>query len=609
MSEFDSTAFLAQAPELPGVYRMYAADDELLYVGKAKSLKKRLASYFRSTVTHRKTLSLVSQIARIETIITNSETEALILENNLIKQHLPRYNVLLRDDKSYPYILLSEHRHPRLAFHRGARRQKGRYFGPFPSGGAVRASLKLMQKVFAVRQCDDSYYRNRSRPCLQYQLKRCTAPCVTGLVSDGDYNQQVEHTRLFLEGKHNVLIDRLVAQMESASQSLNFETAAQYRDQILALRQIQEAQGVSGDRQQLDVITLKRSHGISCVQVLSVRGGKLLGSRSYYPKVGMDQSDDEVLESFIMQFYLADVSGRIVPMEVIVPTSKVVQANLQQALSHVAERQIHVITNPRGEGRTYLELAQTNATNALATQLADRVTMEQRFLALQNLLEMEQSIGRMECFDISHTMGEQTVASCVVFNSQGPSKADYRRYNISGITGGDDYAAMKQALQRRYRKIDGEKVPDILFIDGGKGQLRQAVEVMDEITWPQGVTAPLLIGVAKGEGRKPGLETLILSEGWEIIPTTADSPALHLVQHIRDEAHRFAITGHRKQRAKAKRTSTLESIPGVGEKRRQQLLKYLGGLQGVKKASVDELCRVPTISRNLAEDIYSYLNE
>jgi len=387
MSEFDSAAFLAQTPELPGVYRMYAVDNELLYVGKAKSLKKRLASYFRSNLNNRKTQSLVAQIASIETIITNTETEALILENNLIKQHQPRYNVLLRDDKSYPYILLSDHKHPRLAFHRGARRHKGRYFGPFPSGGAVRASLKLMQKVFAVRQCEDSYYRNRSRPCLQYQLKRCTAPCVAGLVTDADYNRQVEHTRMFLEGKHNALIETLVGQMEQSSQALDFETAAGYRDQILALRQVQEAQGVSGDRQQLDVITLKRSHGICCVQVLSVRGGKLLGSRSYYPKVGMDQPNDEVLESFVMQFYLADVSGRIVPAEIIIPVAKAVRANLQLALSQVAERQIQLVTQPRGEGRIYLQLAQTNATNSLATQLTDRVTMEQRFQALQQLLE------------------------------------------------------------------------------------------------------------------------------------------------------------------------------------------------------------------------------
>lgn len=606
---FDSKAFLAQTPHHPGVYRMQDSQGDVIYVGKAKDLKKRLSSYFRRNVDSRKTQILVSQIAHVEYTLVNSETEALILENNLIKALRPKYNVLLRDDKSYPYILLSEHRHPRLAFHRGPQKQKGRYFGPFPSGTAVRASLSLLQKVFAVRQCEDSYYRNRTRPCLQYQLGRCTAPCV-GYVSDEAYQKQVKRTRMFLEGQQQVLIEQLVQDMEKASGDLDFEEAARLRDQIAMLRQVQEQQGVSGQRQQLDVFVIATEHGLTCVQVLSVRGGKLLGSRSYFPKVPDETPDSETLSSFIMQFYLSGVAGRQIPEDVIVGVDDT-DTSLPEALSEVAGRKVRVVAHPRGEGRRYLDLATMNLTSALANKLSDRTTSEQRFAALRQALDLAEPIKRMECFDISHTQGERTVASCVVFNGQGPAKSDYRRFNINGITPGDDYAAMTQALQRRYRQNDDpEKVPDILFIDGGKGQLSSTLAALEDTTWPEPKPeGPLIIGVAKGESRKPGLETLIVARTGEVINLKATDPALHLIQHIRDEAHRFAITGHRQQRAKVRKTSTLESIPGVGDRRRQALLKYLGGLQGIKNASVDELCRVPGISRTLAQTIYDHLQQ
>lgn len=604
---FDAKTFLSRAPHQPGVYRMKDSEGEVIYVGKAKHLKKRLSSYFRKNLDNRKTQALVAQIADVEYTLVNSETEALILENNLIKALRPKYNVLLRDDKSYPYILLSEHRHPRLSFHRGPQKAKGKYFGPFPSGTAVRASLSLLQKVFAVRQCEDTYYRNRTRPCLQYQLGRCTAPCV-GYVSDEAYSRQVERTRMFLAGQQNVLIEQLVGDMEQASASLDFEEAARLRDQIAMLRQVQEQQGVSGTRQELDVFVVAAEHGLTCVQVLSVRGGKLLGSRGYFPQVPSDTEAAEVLTSFIMQFYLAGVSGRQIPVEIIA-ASEQLDNTLADALTEIAGHRIRVVQQPRGEGRRYLELAQMNVQTALANKLADRTTSEQRFQALLQALDLARPIKRMECFDISHTQGERTVASCVVFNSLGPAKSDYRRFNISGITPGDDYAAMAQALKRRYRQNDDpDKVPDILFIDGGKGQLSTALEALEGVQWPEPYAdGPLIIGVAKGESRKPGLETLIVARTGEIISMKATDPALHLIQHIRDEAHRFAITGHRQQRAKVRKTSTLESIPGVGDRRRQALLKYLGGLQGIRKASVDELARVPGISKMLAQTIYDHL--
>ncbi|MCM2680747.1 excinuclease ABC subunit UvrC [Echinimonas agarilytica] len=608
-SEFDPKEFLSRVTTSPGVYRMYDGEDTIIYVGKAKNLKNRLSSYFRTQHVSRKTQALVRHICRVEVTVTLSEADALILENNLIKEHSPRYNVLMRDDKSYPYILLSDHQHPRLAFHRGPKRQKGTYFGPFPSGGAVRESLKLLQKVFAVRQCDDSYYANRSRPCLQYQLKRCTGPCVKGLVEDAEYLQQVKDTQHFLQGKHQQLIETLMTRMEEASMDLNFEKAAMVRDQIAALRTVQEQQSVGGETDELDVFAVAASHGICCIQILSVRRGQVLGSRSYFPKVPKGTDVDEVLESFVMQYYMADTVGRSIPSIVVMEQCESDATTIAQALSSVAERSIKLLQGQRGEAKRYLELAKANADITLASKLADRITVEQRFVSLQNVLELSQPIHRMECFDISHTQGDQTVASCVVFNGQGPATSEYRRYNINGITPGDDYAAMEQALSRRFKNVtDPAKVPTLLIIDGGKGQLGKAVEALRGVSWPEDSTPPLLIGIKKGERRKAQFDTLLFAETWEEVETDNTDPSMHLVQHIRDEAHRFAISGHRQQRGKVKRTSSLEQIPGVGDRRRQALLKNFGGLQGIKAASVEALARVPGISKKLAQSIHDHFH-
>lgn len=600
---FDHRAFLKTLSDSPGVYRMYNASGEVIYVGKAKNLKKRVASYFRSQVDSIKTQSLVRQIADMDVTLTHTETEAFILENNYIKKYKPRYNVLLRDDKSYPYILLTDHRHPRLTIHRGGRKPKGEYFGPYPSAWAVRESLRSMQKLFPIRQCEDSYYRARTRPCLQYQLKRCAGPCVDGLVSDEEYQQQVQLARLFLKGKNAQVIEALVQKMEQASQALRFEVAARYRDQIATLRKVQEQQWVSGEEQEMDVFGFAYRHGMACIQGFFIRDGKLLGSKSYFPKVPADASHQEVFQSFLLQFYLSATGS--IPQQIVLPMKVDDSAAIQALLSNQAGKKIQFYQGSREEKRRYLQLANTNAENALASMQSSQKSVFQRFVELEQVLELDAPIQRMECFDISHTAGQQTVASCVVFNREGPFKSDYRRYNIEGITPGDDYAAMAQALTRRYRQIaDDSKIPDVLIIDGGKGQLAQAEACFED--WPHGKT-PLLIGVAKGSSRKPGLETLILAGNHATIPLQADSAALHLIQHIRDEAHRFAITGHRSRRQKAKTTSRLESIPGVGAKRRQSLLKYLGGLQEVLDASAEELAKVPGISQELAQTIYEHL--
>lgn len=603
-STFDSAAFLKTLTSQPGVYRMYNAAGDVIYVGKAKNLKKRVSSYFRKQLDSIKTQSLVKQIAQMDVTVVHSETEAFILENNYIKQYKPRYNVLLRDDKSYPYIFLSDHRHPRLGIHRGSRKHKGEYFGPYPSAWAVRESLRTMQKLFPVRQCEDSYYRARTRPCLQYQLKRCAGPCVEGLVSDEEYNQQIELARMFLKGKNKQVIDALVQNMEAASKDLRFEAAARYRDQINALSKVQEQQWVSGNQQELDVFGLAYRNGIASIQGFFIRDNKLLGSKSFFPKVPAESAIEEVLQSFVLQFYLAGNSS--IPRQIVLPARLEEQEAVETLLSEEAGYKVQFFQGARDEKKRYLELANTNAETALESRQSHQKSIFARFTELEQVLDSAQPIQRMECFDISHTSGQQTVASCVVFNREGPYKSDYRRYNIEGITPGDDYAAMAQALARRYKNAnDTAKIPDILFIDGGKGQLAQAEGYFED--W-QGEKKPVLIGVAKGTSRKPGLETLILGGNHDTIPLPADSAALHLIQHIRDEAHRFAITGHRQRRQNAKRTSKLESIPGVGAKRRQSLLKYMGGLQGVMGASKEELANVPGISAEQAEIIYDHLH-
>ncbi|OUR33037.1 excinuclease ABC subunit C [Klebsiella pneumoniae] len=588
----------------PGVYRMYDAGGTVIYVGKAKDLKKRLSSYFRSNLASRKTEALVALIAQIDVTVTHTETEALLLEHNYIKLYQPRYNVLLRDDKSYPFIFLSGDTHPRLAMHRGAKHAKGEYFGPFPNGYAVRETLALLQKIFPIRQCENSVYRNRSRPCLQYQIGRCLGPCVAGLVSEEEYAQQVEYVRLFLAGKDDQVLTQLIARMEKASQNLEFEEAARIRDQIQAVRRVTEKQFVSNTGDDLDVIGVAFDAGMACVHVLFIRQGKVLGSRSYFPKVPGGTELGEVVETFVGQFYLQGSQMRTLPGEILLDFNLGDKTLLADSLSELAGRRINVQTKPRGDRARYLKLARTNAATALTTKLSQQSTIHQRLQALASVLELP-AVKRMECFDISHTMGEQTVASCVVFDSNGPLRAEYRRYNITGITPGDDYAAMNQVLRRRYGKaIDDNKIPDVILIDGGKGQLAQAKAVFAELDVPWDKHHPLLLGVAKGSDRKAGLETLFFEPEGEGFSLPPDSPALHVIQHIRDESHDHAISGHRKKRAKVKSTSSLETIEGVGPKRRQMLLKYMGGLQGLQQASVEEIAKVPGISHALAEKIF-----
>ncbi|OOG22350.1 excinuclease ABC subunit C [Thioalkalivibrio denitrificans] len=595
---FDPAAFLRNLTHRPGVYRMMDADGTVLYVGKAKDLKKRVASYFRRHLASPRIRSMVSQIGNVEITVTDTEAEALLLENNLIKEHRPRYNVLLRDDKSFPYILLTDHAFPRLALYRGPRKPGGRYFGPYPSSASAREALNLLQKVFLLRQCEDSFFQNRSRPCLQYQIKRCTAPCV-GYVDEGDYGRDVEHAVQFLEGRSSQVIQDLVDRMEEASARLAFEQAARYRDQISRLRQVSEQQYISGSSGDVDIVACETGSGQACVQVFFVRGGHQLGNKALFPAMPDDTPVDELLTAFLGQYYL----NHEVPPEIILSHEPADRDSLAGMLALRRGKAVTLSTRVRGERARWLDMARRNARMALRSRLASRAGMRERLDALVEELDLAEAPARMECFDISHTGGERTVAACVVFDADGPVKSDYRRFNIEDITPGDDYAAMRQALHRRYTRLrKGEgRVPDVLFIDGGKGQVAQAVDVLEELQVPN-VT---VVGVAKGADRRPGLETLVLSDPDRpsiILPP--GSRALHLIQQIRDEAHRFAITGHRQRRARARTESPLEQIPGMGPKRRQQLLRHFGGLQGVSRAGVTELSKVPGISRKLAQQIY-----
>lgn len=604
---FNAKQFLSTVTSQPGVYSMFDASGTVIYVGKAKDLKKRLASYFRAQVASRKTEALVKSIHHIDVTITHTETEALLLEHNYIKLYQPRYNVLLRDDKSYPFIFLSGDTHPRITSHRGAKHAKGDYFGPFPNGYAVKETLALLQKLFPIRQCEDSVYRNRSRPCLQYQIGRCLGPCVAGLVSDEEYQQQVDYVRLFLSGKDQQVLNQLVERMELASRALNFEDAARTRDQIQAVRRVTEKQFVSGDREDLDVIGVAFDAGMACVHVLFIRQGKVLGSRSYFPKVPAGTELAEVVQTFVGQFYLQGSQMRSLPGEILLDFTLTEKTLLAASLSEQAGRKIQIQTQPRGDRARYLKLARTNAATALVTKLSQQSTVHQRLVALAELLGI-QAVNRMECFDISHTMGEQTIASCVVFDGNGPVRAEYRRYNIEGITPGDDYAAMDQVLRRRYGKaLEERKIPDVVIIDGGKGQLGMAKAVFEQLDVPWDTSRVVLLGVAKGVDRKTGLETLFLQPHGEGMALPPDSPALHVIQHIRDDSHHHAITGHRNKRAKVKNTSALELIEGVGPRRRQSLLKYMGGLQPLRNASVEEIAQVPGISGALAEKIFNAL--
>jgi excinuclease ABC subunit C len=599
---FDHANFLKSLTSRPGVYRMIGAEEKVLYVGKAKNLKKRVSSYFTRSLNRRIQI-MVSQIVNIEIIATHTEAEALILENHLIKSLKPKYNILLRDDKSYPYIHLSiDQDFPALSFKRGARTGKGRYFGPYPSASSTRETLQLLQKLFPVRQCEESFYRNRSRPCLQYQIKRCSAPCV-GLINQQDYCQDVQHAVMFLEGKTNQVIDELVRRMEKASHLLEFERAALYRDQIKSLRRIQERQYVSGEAGDLDIVALAKQGGSACIQVFYIRSGRNLGNKPFYPSVPQEASAEQVLSAFVSQYYLE----KPVPNEIILNFQLQDQGLLEEVFSQQANHRVRISTKVRGERSRWLKMATGNAKLALQSRINAQTDMDQRLLSLQQALDLPEQPERMECFDISHTRGELTVGSCVVFNQEGPLKSDYRRFNIEGITPGDDYAAMSQALERRYRRIKKGEValPDLLFIDGGKGQLASVHERLQNL----GISGLTLVGVAKGADRKAGMERLFLLGRKAPIILPADSSALHLIQQIRDEAHRFAITAHRQRRAKSRNRSVLEEIAGIGPKRRQRLMKQFGGLQELSRAGVEDIARVEGISSRLAEQIYQAFHD
>ena len=602
---FDSKSLLKSMTKRPGIYQMLDAEGAVLYVGKAKNLKNRVSSYFRKSGLSPKTVALVKRIAEVQVTVTETETEALILESNLIKQYLPPFNILLRDDKSYPYIFLSDRdQWPRLAFHRGPKKVAGSYFGPFPSIQAVRDSMTFLQKIFRVRQCEDVFFKNRSRPCLQYQIKRCTAPCVN-LVSDQDYAADVEMTRLYLDGKADSLIKHLQLEMEAASDALDFERAAEHRDQISALRQIQAQQVIEKGRGTIDVVAAAIVDGVVCVHILFVRQGRILGSRSHYPKARLANSPDELLGDFLPLLYLQGGSRPDLPKEVVVSHQVADVELIARAIKQKVGRAIEIRHSVRGFRAKWLELALRTAEQNASARLASKKTQMQRFESLRETLALDDIPQRLECFDISHSSGEATVASCVVFDTNGPLKSDYRKFNIEDITAGDDYAAMAQAVRRRFtRLMAGEaKLPDILVIDGGKGQLGIVRDILNEL----GVVGVMLLGIAKGTTRKPGFETLILADQDYRIIAKPQLSALHLLQQIRDEAHRFAITGHKQRRDKKRRTSALQGIPGVGPKRRRDLLKHFGGIAEVKKASVADLLKVPNINKKIAEAIYSAL--
>ena len=607
-AEFDSAAFLGTLTGQSGVYRMFDDGGQVLYVGKARNLKKRVASYFRNPEQLApKTRALMKHTVSVEVTATHTETEALLLENNLIKEHRPRYNILLRDDKSFPYIYLStEEGFPRLAFHRGPRRGKGRYFGPFAGAGAVRETLNLLQKLFMVRQCENSFFRNRSRPCLQHQIKRCTAPCV-GMVNETRYADDVRHAVMFLEGKSEAMIEELVGRMEKAAKEREYEAAGRYRDQIVSLRRVQERQYISGAKGDIDVVAVRMRDGIGVVQLFIVRNGHSLGTKTITPRHVAGAEAKDILEAFLPQYYLSATANRPVPAEILVSEPIDDPQLLEAALSEVAGRKVAVRHRVRGNRAHWLQMANANAELVLDQRLADRASLRERFDALQEALNLDEAPARIECFDVSHSAGEATVASCVVFEADGPVKSDYRRFNIKDIEPGDDYAAMHQALKRRYTRLRKEeaKMPDLLIVDGGKGQLTQARAVLGELQ----LDDLQVLGVAKGSTRKPGLEQLFMAGRERPFVLQSDAIALHLIQQIRDEAHRFAITGHRARRSRARKTSVLEQIPGIGAKRRQRLLSEFGGLQGVARAGIEDLARVNGISRSLATDIYTALRE
>jgi|TARA_Y100000310_G_scaffold302131_1_gene339196 excinuclease ABC subunit C len=603
---FDHQTFLSNLTKRPGIYRMIDDEGRVLYVGKAKHLKNRVSSYFRTTALDNKTLALVARIDSVEVTITSSEAEALLLEQNLIKELKPPYNIEFRDDKSYPFIYLSANdSYPRLGFHRGAKNRKGRYFGPYPSAGAVRDSLNILQKVFRVRQCEDTFFKNRSRPCLQYQIQRCSGPCCD-LVSAEDYQEDVRLATMFLTGKNQQLLKEYANKMEVASAGLNFEKAAIYRDQMSHLRRIQEQQYVVGKQGDIDVIAAVVNPGGVCIQAMFIRGGRLLGNKTFFPKTRLQPSERDMLSAFIPQFYLPNHGQREIPRELILSEKIEDRDVLTDALQTKAGSKVRIADSVRGYRARWVNLALTNARQSLGTHLADKQNIYARFEALQEGLSLDDLPQRLECFDISHSSGEATVASCVVFDTGGPVKSDYRRFNIDGINPGDDYAAMAQALSRRYTRIkSGEgALPDVLFIDGGKGQLHEAENILEELQ----LSDVTIVGVAKGVSRKAGLESLFVSGRKDAVALPPDSAALHLIQQIRDESHRFAITAHRQRRARKRKESPLEGIDGIGPKRRRALLRHFGGIQQVESAAAEEIAKVEGIDQKLAKLIYATLH-
>ena len=611
-ARFDAGAFLKTAPSRAGVYRMVDRRQRVLYVGKARNLRRRLSSWLRGGARDEKGRALLARTAAVEVTVTHTETEALLLENNLIKEHRPRYNIILRDDKSYPWIHLAEQTSfPRFVFHRGARRAAGRYFGPFSNAGAVRQTIALIHKLFRVRQCTDAFFRNRSRPCLQYQIDRCSGPCV-GLVARADYAEDVRHATMFLEGRSEAMIEELVERMEAASRRLDFELAARYRDQISGLRRVQERQYVGGAKGDVDVVAVRRGEGVGVVQVMEIRNGRNLGSHPRVPRNLLGATEEDILDAFLAQYYLSD--DRFIPRRIVLDRPLEGLEPLVEAVSRRSGRKVSIGMGRRGNRARWVEMARENAEVALRQRLADRSTLNDRLAALAQALELPEPPARIECFDVSHTDGEATVASCVAFGPEGPLKSDYRRFNVRGVTAGDDYAAMRQALARRFASSGGRDeggaeeappLPDLLLIDGGRGQLGRALEVLEELA----LTGVETAAVAKGPGRKPGFESVFRPGRASPLDLREDSPALHFIQQIRDEAHRFAITGHRSQRARRRRTSTLETLPGVGPVLRQRLLTEFGGLPGVRRAGVEDLARVRGVSARLAREVYERLRE
>jgi excinuclease ABC subunit C len=600
---FDSQPFLKTLTSRPGVYCMQDEEGKVIYVGKAKNLKKRVNSYFnRSKSDSPKTTVMIKQVENIEVTVTHTENEALILENNLIKSYKPRYNILFRDDKSYPYLYLSSnHDYPHFKYHRGALKGKGKFFGPYPGAGSVRSTLNLIQKLFLIRSCEDNVFANRSRPCLQYQIKRCTAPCVE-FISQEDYRRDINNATLFLEGKNEDVIKGLTEPMQKASDELEFEVAARLRDQIRSLRDVQEKQHITSEGGDIDIVVCVKSGNQACIQLVFIRSGLNLGNRNYYPQHINDQSESELVKAFLTQFYLNESKQQKIPAEILISHDFKGIELIQSVLTEKAGKKIKLKANVRGDRAKWLEMAKENVELTLKQKVASNKSQHKRFDALQKLLSFKEPIEHMECFDISHTQGEATVGSCVVFGPDGPVNSKYRQFNIQNITPGDDYAAMSQVIRRRYTRLVKEdaRLPDLILIDGGKGQIGVAQKELYELQ----LTHIPILGVAKGPSRKPGLENLILALENKTIDCDSSSPALHLIQHIRDEAHRFAITAHRQRRKKKRGRSKLEEIEGIGNKRRQTLIKHFGGLQGVAKAGVDDLTMVSGVSKSLAKKIY-----